>query len=62
MTVTKHFERVHLEMLLNLNKKPTLSSSLLKAVAKQSERYKAECQQGEGAFLGISVKSHQFRC
>lgn len=62
MTVTKHFERVHFENIVKFKKKPTLSSSLLKAAAKQSERYKAECQQVEGAFLGISVKSHQFRC
>lgn len=40
-------------------KKPALSSSLLKAAAKQSERYK-ECQQVERAFLGIL--SHQLRC
>lgn len=39
--------------------KTALSSSLLKAAAKQSERYK-ECQQVERAFLGIL--SHQLRC
>ena len=62
MTVTKHFERVQFENIVKLKKKPTLRSSLLKAAAKQSERYKAECQQVKSAFLGISVKSHQFRC